>query len=218
MARPGWGAAERAALGVRRGPQGPFAGLLTQRGTTSQAPPQPLLRQGDAGEALRCPCPRGCSDPVPQSSASPEGPRHCRGPASSPRPGPTGLPRRTALSRPCVWSCRHLLWPLLPWRVRAPTHLALHDGEAGFQARGGLRIPQRGSETAPTPSLPEQEGASLFFINLFIFGRTGALLRCAGFSSPWLLLSRSTDPRHAGFSSCGPRALERRLSNCGAQA
>ena len=38
-------------------------------------------------------------------------------------------------------------------------------------------------------------------------------LRCAGFSLRWLLLLRST-----GFSSCGSRALERRLSSCGARA
>ena len=38
-------------------------------------------------------------------------------------------------------------------------------------------------------------------------------LRCTGFSLRWLLLVWS-----AGFSSCGSRALERRLSSCGAQA
>ena len=42
-------------------------------------------------------------------------------------------------------------------------------------------------------------------------------LRCAGFSW-WLLSLRSTGSRHAGFSSCGSRALERRLSSCGARA
>ena len=31
-------------------------------------------------------------------------------------------------------------------------------------------------------------------------------LRCAGFSLQWLLLSRSTGCRCAGFSSCGTRA------------
>ena len=45
---------------------------------------------------------------------------------------------------------------------------------------------------------------------LFIAVR-GLLLR-------WLLLLRSTDSRHAGFSSCGLQALERRLSSCGARA
>ena len=34
----------------------------------------------------------------------------------------------------------------------------------------------------------------------------------------WLLLLRSTGSRRAGFSSCGLRALEHRLSSCGAQA
>ena len=45
-----------------------------------------------------------------------------------------------------------------------------------------------------------------------------SLLRCAGFSLLWLLLLRSTGSRRAGFSSCGSRALERRLSSCGARA
>ena len=43
-------------------------------------------------------------------------------------------------------------------------------------------------------------------------------LRWVGFSLRWLLLLRSTGSRHAGFSSCGSRALERRLSSCGAWA
>ena len=50
-------------------------------------------------------------------------------------------------------------------------------------------------------------------------------LRCAGFSLRWLLLSRSTalGARASvvvarGLSSCGSRALERRLSCCGARA
>ena len=41
---------------------------------------------------------------------------------------------------------------------------------------------------------------------------------CAGFSLRWLLLLRSTGSRHTGFSRCGSRALERRLSSCGARA
>ena len=40
---------------------------------------------------------------------------------------------------------------------------------------------------------------------------------CAGFSLRWLLLLRSTGCRRGGFSSCGSRALERRLSSCGAR-
>ena len=47
---------------------------------------------------------------------------------------------------------------------------------------------------------------------------TGFSLWCAGLSLRWLLLLRTTGPRRAGFSSCGMRALERRLSSCGAQA
>ena len=43
-------------------------------------------------------------------------------------------------------------------------------------------------------------------------------LRCAGFSLWWLLLLWSTGSRPPGFSSCGLRALEHRLSSCGARA
>ena len=43
-------------------------------------------------------------------------------------------------------------------------------------------------------------------------------LQCVGFLLLWLLLLQSTGSRHAGFSSCGSRALERRLSNCGTRA
>ena len=43
-------------------------------------------------------------------------------------------------------------------------------------------------------------------------------LLCAGFSLRWLLLLRSTGSRQAGFSSCGSRALARRLSSCGLRA
>ena len=74
-----------------------------------------------------------------------------------------------------------------------------------------------------------------FFFNLFYFwlcwvfvaarglslvaaSRAYALLWCAGCSLPWLLLLPSTACRRAGFGSCGSRALERRLSSCGARA
>ena len=43
-------------------------------------------------------------------------------------------------------------------------------------------------------------------------------VRCAGFSLRWLLLLPSTGSRRAGFSACGTRALEYRLSSCGARA
>ena len=43
-------------------------------------------------------------------------------------------------------------------------------------------------------------------------------LQCAGFSLRWLLSSRSMGSRYSGFSSCGTRALERRLNSCGALA
>ena len=41
-----------------------------------------------------------------------------------------------------------------------------------------------------------------------------SLLQCVGFSLRWLLLLQSTGSRHVGFSSCGSRALEHRLSSC----
>ena len=43
-------------------------------------------------------------------------------------------------------------------------------------------------------------------------------LQCTGFSLRWLLLLQSTGSRPAGFSSCGLRALEHKLSSCGARA
>ena len=49
-------------------------------------------------------------------------------------------------------------------------------------------------------------------------GKWGLLLRYTGFSLWWLLLLRSTGSRHTGFGSCGSRALECRLSSCGAGA
>ena len=52
-----------------------------------------------------------------------------------------------------------------------------------------------------------------------------ALLQCTCFSLRWLLLLQSTGSRRAGFSSvarglssCGLRALEHKLSSCGAWA
>ena len=43
-------------------------------------------------------------------------------------------------------------------------------------------------------------------------------LQCAGFSLRWLLSLWSTGSRRAGFCSCGTRALEHKLSSCGALA
>ena len=45
-----------------------------------------------------------------------------------------------------------------------------------------------------------------------------SLLWCMGLLLQWLLLLRSMGSRHTGFSSCGSRALERRLSSCGTRA
>ena len=63
------------------------------------------------------------------------------------------------------------------------------------------------------------------YLILFIFGCVGSLLWCAGFSLQWLLLLQSKGSRRAGsvvvarrLSSYGSRALEHRLSSCGAWA
>ena len=45
-----------------------------------------------------------------------------------------------------------------------------------------------------------------------------SLLRYTGFLLQWLLLLQSTGSRHVGFSSCGSKGLERRLSSCGRRA
>ena len=83
---------------------------------------------------------------------------------------------------------------------------------------------------------PEMCMSFFFFFNLFIYlwlywvlvavhglslvvasGGYSSLL-CTGFSSPWLLLLQSTWSRRVGSSSCGSRAVERRLSSCDAWA
>ena len=55
-------------------------------------------------------------------------------------------------------------------------------------------------------------------LTLVTVSRGYSSLWCTGFSLRWLLLLRSTGSRRAGFSSCGSRALQRRLSSCGARA
>ena len=61
----------------------------------------------------------------------------------------------------------------------------------------------------------------IYLLSLAVLG----LCCCAGFSliavsglliAEWLFLLQSPDPRRAGFSSCGSRALEHRLRSCGA--
>ena len=79
-------------------------------------------------------------------------------------------------------------------------------------------------------------GSVFFLINLFIYfwlcwvfitacslsliaaSRGYSSLWYAGFSLQWLLLLPSTGSRHTGFSSCGAKALELRLSSCGVWA
>ena len=66
---------------------------------------------------------------------------------------------------------------------------------------------------------------TILFIYLFL--AVLGLCCCAGFSlvavsgllvAEWLLLLQSLDSRCAGFSSCGSRALEHRVSSCGNRA
>ena len=54
-------------------------------------------------------------------------------------------------------------------------------------------------------------------LSLVVVSRGNSSLPCSGFSLRWLLLW-STGSRRVGFSSCGPGALEHRLSSCGARA
>ena len=55
-------------------------------------------------------------------------------------------------------------------------------------------------------------------LSLVAVSRGHSSLRCVGFSLRWLLSLRRTGSRRVGFSSCGSRALERRLSSCGTRA
>ena len=55
-------------------------------------------------------------------------------------------------------------------------------------------------------------------LSLVAASRGYSSLWCAGCSLWWLLLLWSTGSKHAGFSSCGSWALERRLSSCGTRA
>ena len=63
-------------------------------------------------------------------------------------------------------------------------------------------------------------GSSLLHAGFSLVAASGGYssLRYAGFSLRWLLLLWSTGSRRAGFSSRASRALERRLSSCGARA
>ena len=82
----------------------------------------------------------------------------------------------------------------------------------------------------------DADASFFFFFNLFIYfwphrvfvaarglslvaaSRGYSSVWCAGFSLRWLLLLRSTGSRRAGFSRCGSRTLQHRLSSCGARA
>ena len=55
-------------------------------------------------------------------------------------------------------------------------------------------------------------------LSLFAVSGGYSLLWCTDFLLQWLLLLWSTGSRRTGFSSCGSRTLEHRLSSCGTQA
>ena len=126
-----------------------------------------------------------------------------------------------------IWLCRVLVaarW-LLSCGMQTLS-CGMHVGSSSL-TRDRSRAPCIGSEES-----------FLFLINLFYFyyfwlrsvfvaacglslvaaSRGYTSLRCVSFSLWWLLLLQSMGSRHAGFSSCGSQALERRLSSCGARA
>ena len=107
--------------------------------------------------------------------------------------------------------------------------------EAGITANLPGRTLARKSSRELQVDAPCFQRLFVFLFVLFIFGCFGSsllgagfslvvassgysLLWCTGFSLQRLLLSRSTGSRRVGFSSCGSRAIERRLSSCGARA
>ena len=55
-------------------------------------------------------------------------------------------------------------------------------------------------------------------LSLVVASRGRSSFRCVGFSLQWLLWLWSMGSRPTGFSICGSRALECRLSSCGARA
>ena len=69
---------------------------------------------------------------------------------------------------------------------------------------------------------------TLFYFYLFIFGCVGSFFSCREQGLLFVAVHGllvvvaspvgSTGSRRLGFSSCGSRALERRLSSCGARA
>ena len=63
-------------------------------------------------------------------------------------------------------------------------------------------------------------GSSLLRIGLSLVAasRGYSSMWCTGFSLWWLLLLQSTGSRRVRFSSCGSRALQRRLGSCGSRA
>ena len=105
----------------------------------------------------------------------------------------------------------------------------------GKHSCAGTRVPPgsgREAEGGPSGHIPASGRDLPLFIYLFLAAldlcccarglslvvASGeySLLWCTGFSLRWLLSLRSTGSRRAGFSSCGSRALERRLSSCDA--
>ena len=129
-------------------------------------------------------------------------------------------------------------WSLGSQASRNPPRTLLHsEFKNKYQVSKFIELPSLSSAWVPQNTLLSHFFFFIFnFIYLFIYfwlccvfvaahllslvAASGGYssLRCTGFSLRWLLLLWSRGSRHAGFSSCGSRALEQRLSSCGARA
>ena len=133
--------------------------------------------------------------------------------------------------------CPSGFWSLLLVSVTAAQWTQEHFFFWRHQAACGILVPQPGIE--PTPPAVEAQSLNhwtakevprtfFFLAALGLRCYTWAFfscveggyssLGCADLSLQWLLLLQITGSRCVGFSSCGLRALERRLSSCGTRA
>ena len=204
--------------------------LRTSAQTSTRAAPTPARVLIGSPEKRR-PIPRalsGCGVETPQTAralASQDGPG-----------GPGGQRPPLAVPRPFTPSLRagRLYVPPSPSSSRP-----LPVASTGSQAAGAAQAVTQDSDGRSRKRYGEQmvlKKLFLFLKNKFIYfwlrwvfvavrglclvaeSRDYSSMRCAGFSLRWLLLLRTMGSRSAGFSSCGSRALQCRLSSCGAQA
>ena len=104
----------------------------------------------------------------------------------------------------------------------APRHVG------SSQTRARTRVPCIGRQVLNHCATREAPKIGIFNLLIYLFiglrwvfiavCRLPLVAASTGFSLQWLLLLWSMGSRCVGFSSCGSRALERRLSSCGAQA